>query len=69
MKLGVFTVLYADLSLKKALDTINPYNLDAVEIGCGGFIPKVHCDPDELLRNKTKLKEFKDELIIDNKEF
>ncbi len=62
MKLGVFIVLYADKSLKEALDTIEPYNLDAVEIGCGGFIPKAHCDPDELLKNKTKLKEFKDEL-------
>jgi len=62
MKLGVYLVIYADRPLKEALDTIEPYNLDAVEIGCGGLVPKTHCDPALLLKDKAKLKEFKEEL-------
>jgi sugar phosphate isomerase/epimerase len=66
MKLGVFIVLYADKTLEEALDTIEKYHFDAVEIGCGGFIPKAHCDPAELLKDKAKLKVFKNELTSRN---
>jgi len=62
MKLGVFIVLFSDKSLEEALDMIKPYNFEAVEIGCGGFIPKTHCDPEKMLKDKSKIVKFKKEL-------
>ncbi|RBN37521.1 xylose isomerase, partial [Priestia megaterium] len=37
MKLGVFTVLFADLSFEEMLDKVKAAGLHAVEIGTGGY--------------------------------
>ncbi|MGZ9585223.1 sugar phosphate isomerase/epimerase family protein [Paenibacillus marinisediminis] len=60
MKLGVFTVLYGNLSLEEALDTIAAKGVEAVEFGCGGYPGPAHCNPHELLADEAKLKAFKD---------
>jgi len=62
MKLGCFTVVFADRSLDEALDRLSRYNLEMIEIGTGGFIPKTHCNPSELLEDKTELNTFKETL-------
>jgi sugar phosphate isomerase/epimerase len=62
MKLGVFGVLYADKPLEEMLDIVVSRGLEAVEIGAGGFIPKTHCNPEELLADKEKIKKFKKEV-------
>lgn len=59
MKIGVFTVLFGQKSFEEALDYIVENGLEAVEIGCGNWPGKAHCDPDVLLKNKSKIKEFK----------
>lgn len=59
MKIGVFSVLYGDLSLGDMLKKIKSFGLDTVEIGCGGYSGKAHCDPVELLGDPKKLEEFK----------
>ncbi|MCI3923340.1 sugar phosphate isomerase/epimerase [Paenibacillus sp. TRM 82003] len=59
MKLGVFSVLFAQKSLEEALDYIAASGLGAVEIGTGGYPGKAHCDPDVLLADEGKLKAFK----------
>lgn len=59
MKLGVFTVLYGQLSLEEALDTIAAKGVEAVEIGCGGYPGNKHCNPHELLKDEAKLQAFK----------
>jgi len=59
LKLGVFTVLFAQKPLEEALDYIKESGLEAVEIGTGGYPGKAHCDPDELLSDAGKLKAFK----------
>lgn len=59
MKLGVFTVLYGQLSLDEALDTIAAKGVEAVEIGCGGYPGNKHCNPHELLKDGAKLQAFK----------
>jgi len=66
MKLGCFTVVYADRSLEDALDALSDLGLDMVELGTGGFIPKSHCNPGELLADASKLKALK-ALIADRK--
>ena len=59
MKLGVFTCVVNNLSLKDALDYFKSFGIQMVEIGCGGYPGKAHCDPEILLKDNAKLEEFK----------
>jgi len=59
LKLGVFTVLFAQKPFEEALDYIAASGLGAVEIGAGGYPGKAHCNPEELLADAGKLKAFK----------
>jgi len=59
MKLGVFTVLFQDQSLEKALDIIAELGLEAVEISTGNFAGNTHCNPSVLLEDEKKFKDFK----------
>ena len=59
MKLGVFSVLFAQKPFEEALDYIASKGLDAVELGTGGYPGNAHCDPDTLLADKGKLNAFK----------
>ncbi|NDI36327.1 sugar phosphate isomerase/epimerase family protein [Chengkuizengella sediminis] len=59
MKLGVFSVLFAQKSLEETLDYIQAKGLEAIEIGTGGYPGKAHCDPDVLLEDEKKLNDFK----------
>ncbi len=49
MKLGVFAVLFSSMEVEDALDYIASVGVDAVEIGCGGYIGNAHCKPELLL--------------------
>lgn len=46
MKLGVFTVVYAELPLAEALDRVVALGLDAVEIGTGNYPGNAHNVPE-----------------------
>ena len=59
MKLSVFAVLLADKSLDEACKDLADSGVQAVEIGCGGFPGKAHCNPEELLKDDKKIAEFK----------
>ncbi|SER48722.1 Sugar phosphate isomerase/epimerase [Gracilibacillus ureilyticus] len=54
MKLGVFTVLFAEKSFEEMLDHVKASGLDAVEIGTGGYPGNAHCKVDELLEDENK---------------
>src|SRR5689334_25338765 len=58
MKLGVFTVLFQQLSLDQALEKIRAAGLQAIEIGTGGYPGSSHCQPDRLLADDTQLAHF-----------
>ena len=60
MKLSVLAVALADRSLDKALEFLSARGVQQVEIGCGGYPGKAHCDPAILLNDANKLQEFKD---------
>ncbi|HUW58433.1 MAG TPA: sugar phosphate isomerase/epimerase [Planctomycetota bacterium] len=62
MKLGVFTVLFADRSLKNALDYIVASGLEAVEIGVGNYPGNAHCPLDVLVKSKTKARDWKSQI-------
>lgn len=59
MKLGVFTVLFGDKSLDETLKYLHNLGVDTVEIGTGGNPGTSHADPEILLNDESKLKEFK----------
>jgi sugar phosphate isomerase/epimerase len=62
MKLGVFTVLFAEKTFTEMLDYVKESGLDAVEIGTGGYPGDAHCPLDELLESKEKRDAYMQEI-------
>jgi sugar phosphate isomerase/epimerase len=60
MKLGVYTVLLADMPLEEALHYLTERGIHVVEIGCGGYSGTAHADPDLLLNDDQALQDFQD---------
>jgi len=60
MKVGVFTVLFAERPLEETLDYVKAAGCDAVEIGTGGYPGDAHCQPAALLADRGALAKFKD---------
>ena len=58
MKLGVITNLFADMSFDAALAKLKSMGIEAVEIGCGGYPGKAHCDPAVLLNDEKAFDEW-----------
>ena len=58
MKLGVFTVLFAEKSFEEMLDTVNEAGLHAIEIGTGCYPGNSHCDLDGLLESEEARKQY-----------
>lgn len=58
MKLGVFTVLFAEKSFEEMLDTVKNAGLHAVEIGTGCYPGNNHCDLDGLLASEEARAEY-----------
>ena len=62
MKLGAITTVLIHLSLENMARRMHELGLDYIEIGVGGFFPKQHCNPGELLKNTDALKNFRETL-------
>lgn len=60
MKLGVFTVVLGGLPLDEACKYLSENGVQTVEIGCGGYPGKAHCDAKALLEDDDKCREFLD---------
>lgn len=58
MKLGVLTVLFGNKPLDEVCRYLKGLGVETVEIGCGGFPGKAHCDPEKLLNDEQALKKF-----------
>lgn len=59
MKIGVITNLFGQMSFDEALTVFEGLGIEAVEVGCGGYPGKAHCDPAVLLSDEKALAEFK----------
>ncbi|HJO37623.1 MAG TPA: sugar phosphate isomerase/epimerase [Vicinamibacterales bacterium] len=59
MKLGVFSVLFAQLSFDDTLKKVKAAGLDAIEIGTGAYPGDSHCDVDALLADPAKAKDYR----------
>ncbi len=62
MKLGVLTVALGELPFEEACKFLAQRGVQMVEIGCGGFPGKAHCDAAELLADDEKCKAFQETL-------
>ncbi|WP_202081607.1 sugar phosphate isomerase/epimerase family protein [Caldalkalibacillus salinus] len=62
MKVGVFTVLFAQKSFEDMLDYVQQSGLKAVEIGTGGYPGHAHCDRDALLESEEKRRDYLDKV-------
>ncbi|MFC0189289.1 sugar phosphate isomerase/epimerase family protein [Fictibacillus aquaticus] len=62
MKLGVFTVLFADKSFTEMLDYVKAAGVQAVEIGTGNYPGNAHCPLDELLASEEKRTAYLNEV-------
>ncbi len=58
MKLGILSNVIGDTPLKEALAYFKSLGAQMVEIGCGGYPGKDHCDPQVLLHDEEKFNEF-----------
>lgn len=58
MKLGVLTAALGDLSFEDACKFLSGNGVQMLEIGCGGFPGKAHCDGAEMLKDDKKREEF-----------
>jgi sugar phosphate isomerase/epimerase len=58
MRIGVFTVLFQNLSFEQALDKSVAAGVSAVEIGTGGYPGSHHCPVDELLESAGRREEY-----------
>ncbi len=62
MKIGVFTVLFAERPFEQALDFIRDTGCQAVEIGTGGHPGNAHCDLDSLVDNDKTQQAWMDQI-------
>jgi sugar phosphate isomerase/epimerase len=62
MYLGVVTAAFAQQSFEEALDAVMTAGLPSVEIPVGGYFPKSHCDPQQILADSAALSRFRDAL-------
>lgn len=62
MKLSVLAVLFNDRPLYQALHFLKEQGVQAVEIGCGGYPGKEHCDPAALLLDVPRFNLFQDNI-------
>lgn len=62
MKVGVLTVALGDKNFDDACAFLAEQGVQMVEIGCGGFPGKTHCDAAELLEDDVKCRTFQETL-------
>ena len=65
MKLGVFSTILSNEPAAQALKYLSDLGVGSVELGCGGYPGKAHCNPAELLKDEAKIKDLK-KLVEDN---
>lgn len=66
MKLGVFNPVLQDKTLEEACCILESKGVQMIEVGCGGYPGKSHCDPKVLLNDDAKLQEFLDTIKSHN---
>lgn len=63
MKLGVFTVLFAEKNFEDMLDHVKAAGLKAVEIGTGAYPGNAHCSLQELLESNELRDDYLNKVL------
>jgi sugar phosphate isomerase/epimerase len=58
MKLSVFSPVLSNKSLEDACKYLSDSGVHWMEMGCGGYPGKAHCDPEQLLGDPKKFENF-----------
>ncbi|HMN30064.1 MAG TPA: sugar phosphate isomerase/epimerase [Caldilineaceae bacterium] len=59
MHIGAISTVFIQLPLAEAAAKMQRLGLKSIEIGTGGYFPKNHCDPAQLLAEPAALEQFK----------
>ena len=59
MKLGAISTVFVDRPFREAARRMHEMGLETIELGTGGFFPKNHCNPAELLADPAALAAFR----------
>ncbi len=59
MKLGVFNPVLYDKTLEETFEYLKDKNVQAIELGCGGYPGTKHLDAKEYIKDEQKIKELK----------
>ena len=65
MKLGVMSPVLGGMTLKQMIEYLSSLGVQSLELGCGGYPGKAHCDAADFLRHPEKIEELK-KLLSDN---
>ncbi|MBQ9467632.1 MAG: sugar phosphate isomerase/epimerase [Clostridia bacterium] len=65
MKLGVMSPVLGGISLKEMISYLSSLGVQSLELGCGGYPGKAHCDAADFLSHPEKIEELK-KLLADN---
>ncbi|GAK03034.1 inosose isomerase [Geomicrobium sp. JCM 19037] len=62
MKIGLFTVLFQNLTTPEMIEKVSNLGIEAIELGTGNFPGDAHCQVDELLNSETAREQFLNKL-------
>ena len=62
MHLGAVSSVFMTRPLREAAQKMHELGLESIELGAGGYFPKTHCSPAELLADSSALAKFQETL-------
>ena len=55
MKLGVMSPVLGGMSLRQMIEYLSSLGVQSLELGCGGYPGKAHCDAADFLAHPEKI--------------
>ena len=65
MKLGVMSPVLGGMSLRQMIEYLSSLGVQSLELGCGGYPGKAHCDAADVLAHPEKIEELK-QMLAEN---
>ena len=65
MKLGVMSPVLGGMSLRQMIEYLSSLGVQSLELGCGGYPGKAHCDAADFLAHPEKIEELK-QMLAEN---
>ena len=65
MKLGVMSPVLGGMSLRQLIEYLSSLGVQSLELGCGGYPGKAHCDAADFLAHPEKIEELK-QMLAEN---